>query len=117
MKKRAEKKLLERPVSSDEKRRQLRAEAAHARALEGHNGWDNYETWCVHLWLSNTQHLRENARLLALPGTEAEGAERIKDFIDHLKPDLGATFAADLLNSALDAVNWMELVRAIREES
>lgn len=24
-----------------------------------YNGWSNYETWCVSLWLSNEQHVAE----------------------------------------------------------
>jgi hypothetical protein len=33
-----------------------------APAENRYNGWTNYETWCVHLWLSSEQGTDEQAR-------------------------------------------------------
>jgi hypothetical protein len=101
----------------DDARRERRANAAHARALEGYHGWDNYETWCVHLWICDDPRTYDAARILARPGTEHEAAERLKDYVNEcLVPDLGPSFASKLLGAALSEVNWMEVALAFREE-
>jgi hypothetical protein len=105
-------------ASTTERRRKANAERAQKAALEGYNGWDNYETWCVHLWLDNDQGLQEQAQFLARSqesGTTAE--ERLKTWVEEdLVPDLGASFAADLLGTALSEVNWTEVAEAFRED-
>lgn len=89
-----------------------------------YNGWKNYPTWNVNLWLSNDEGLYRYTLELtteALGDAEAKGvgagrgdvAQRIKTFVvDDLAPDLGASFAADLLGYALDQVDWLEIADA-----
>lgn len=92
-----------------------------------YQGWTNYETWCVGLWIDNDEGTsRERARLVDVAWADAEAdpdrmftqsetalyrlAETLKTWVtDELVPDLGATFAADLLGAALAEVNWREL--------
>jgi hypothetical protein len=101
-----------------------------------YNGWGNYPTWCVNLWLSNEESLYNEARELVsapvdLLGSESSlvyvepdrrrriaAAERLKSWVrDDLAPDLGASFAADLLGYALDDVDWFELADAWLEDA
>ena len=94
-----------------------------------YSGWKNYPTWCVNLWLSNDEGLynetRERARAeLDDTDEDAPQADRIEDargafsrnlkewVCDELAPDLGASFAADLLGYALGEVDWYELAEA-----
>jgi hypothetical protein len=100
-------------------RRQANARLASERALEGYNGYDNYETWCVCLWLDNDEGLQQQAREIvrehnAVPFGAADGLKRW--VTDELLPDLGASFAADLLGAAMSEVNWLEIAKAFREE-
>jgi hypothetical protein len=97
---------------------------------ETYNGWKNYPTWAVNLWLSNdeglyyaTMELVSSQRTMN-PGLEMPGLERqrIADYLKHwvrdeLAPDLGASFAADLLGYALDEVDWYEIADAWIEGS
>ena len=85
------------------------------------NGWSNYPTWAVNLWLSNDEGLYNQARSLvesqrSFQHLERPGLERLrvadylKDWVrNDLAPDLGASFAADLLGYALDEVDWLEI--------
>jgi hypothetical protein len=100
---------------------------------ETYNGWKNYPTWVVNLWLSNDEglYLGALARTRAVledyhPTTAVWSVEESRRFnvADTLKtwvtydltPDLGASFAADLLGYALDQVDWDEVADAWIEQ-
>lgn len=94
-----------------------------------YNGWTNYETWNVALWLDNEQgtseHWGEQAqecydRAKAEPHFSREEraaialAEYLKIELDDDAEANGAVpkltgFYADLLNAALSEVNWLEI--------
>ena len=88
-----------------------------------YNGWKNYPTWAVNLWLSNDEGLYHDTlgRATAyhkdsqVNGTNAVYylSDSLKDWVTNdLAPDLGASFAADLLGYALDCVDWHEIATA-----
>lgn len=104
---------------------------------ERYNGWANYPTWAVNLWLSNDEPLyRETQRIADIMREQAPDDENVRNGIwtvedtakfrlaDHLKtwvtdelaPDLGASFAADLMGYALGEVDWEEIADAWLEE-
>jgi hypothetical protein len=77
-----------------------------------YQGWANYPTWAVNLWLSNDESLyRETLeRASEFKGAPHRLAGCLKDWVsDELAPDLGASFAADLLGYALGEVDWYEI--------
>jgi hypothetical protein len=87
-----------------------------------HNGWTNYETWAVALGLDNEessdQYWRavadETIQLTKRPEERREEAgtalaDRIKDEILDGIPTAITGFYADLLQSALEEVNWLEI--------
>ena len=93
---------------------------------ETFNGWKNYPTWAVNLWLSNDEGLyREALRLTGhtidvnrddedvTPSQRRQVADILKEWVrDDLAPDLGASFSSDLLGYALDCVDWFEIADA-----
>ena len=92
---------------------------------KNYNGWTNYETWLVKLWMDNSEYWEEEARSCmddACP-KEADAAslrnearhdlaERIKEshesYVDEVMPR-PAGFLNDLVNAALSEVNWDEI--------
>lgn len=91
------------------------------------NGWSNWETWNVKLWLDNDQGTYESVREVVRSNVrETEGvasydgtlAEAIKEFCDELTQgdETPASMATDLLRGALGAVNWQEIARAYVDE-
>lgn len=91
-------------------------------ATEKYNGWTNYETWNVALWLDNDQgsqeYWRDAAEQAYRDADKGEDrkwdatcvvADQLKDEINEAAPDLGATCFADLLGAALSEVNWREI--------
>lgn len=94
---------------------------------QGYQGWANYPTWAMNLWLSNDEGLyyaamqitedavagRTGADDFALAEIRSDVADALKEYVTQdLAPDLGATFAADLLGYALGEVDWYELGQA-----
>jgi hypothetical protein len=88
---------------------------------ETYNGWKNYPTWAVNLWLSNDEGLYAGT-LARVEASKGEGRHEVADTLKawvtlDLTPDLGATFAADLLGYALDCVDWYEIAEAWLEDA
>lgn len=80
------------------------------------NGWSNWETWNVKLWLDNEQGTYDDMRQLASISTLDTGelAEAIKDYCEELTQgdEPPASMATDLLRGALSDVNWQEIAAA-----
>ena len=109
-----------------------------------YNGWTNYETWCVKLWLDDDYgiytHVREGAAdtleefterdtdeaTEVRPSVDSEGfirafAEWLKNYLDEMQeeifPDAGASVFTDLINAALSEVNWAEMAESYLEDA
>lgn len=115
---------------------QARINAAAERAKAGYNGWANYETWAVALWIDNEEGTHEQRRDMGHTAVrDAESHENIpkiwtaqqaaryayadalKEWVtDELMPDLGASLAADLLGAALSEVDWSEIAESWLED-
>lgn len=79
-----------------------------------YNGWTNYNTWLVNLWLDNDgskDYWREVAEETTL--TPQGLAEAIQESIEENIPESG--LFADLLNAAMQEVNWLEIAESIEE--
>lgn len=90
---------------------------------EDYQGWSNYETWSVVLILVNNQGDHEYMREIASEAMESSGgdrdtalselADRIKDIIEEGNPlqdaDESKTLYSQLLQGAIDSVNWREV--------
>jgi len=82
-----------------------------------YNGYANYPTWVVHLWLSNTEDTYYEARdLLADSGEAVQGAQELKTWIEDQSPIEAPSMFAELLAWALQAVDWDEVARALGPE-
>jgi hypothetical protein len=93
----------------------------------GYNGYTNYETWAVCLWLDNEEGLYDTARRMAsdtlvetaddslkpTKGELHEAADKLapilKDWLEEMMPEMGANVFSDLLNAAWSEVDWLEV--------
>lgn len=104
---------------------------------KNYNGWTNYETWNVKLWMDNSQGDQEYWNEQAQEAydkangdsnfTRLEQAsfdlreilkEHFENFIQEILENakLQASFVADLLRSALSEVNWQEIAESLLGE-
>ena len=90
----------------------------YKREGQGYNGWVNYETWCVNLWLTNEQGTYFAMREMAKEaGDEYAAAGVIKEWVEEMNPLADdATMFSDMLNAALREVNWNDIARHALEE-
>jgi hypothetical protein len=92
-------------------------------AATNYNGWSNYPTWAVNLWLSNDERLynatRDLVASVVYPENEdriarVDVAEALRDFVQDLANQEyeEASFVQDLLGYALAQVAWFEIADA-----
>ena len=82
-----------------------------------YNGWTNYETWNVALWLDNEQgsHFYFVERAKALDTDAAQLASEIEESVKESAPELGASTYADLLGAVMSSVNWYAIAESFCE--
>lgn len=80
-----------------------------------YQGWENYETWCVALWLNNDHGYYKHITTQARRTNKEDFAEYLKDFVEELLPDLEG-FPADLLTHAVSQVDWFEIAESYYED-
>ena len=93
-----------------------------------YNGWKNYETWLIALWIDNEQRLQEEARMIAryaarknlgddtLPAL-ADGLKQwVEDWHDVYAVSEKGGFVSDLLNAAMSEIDWYELAEHYLED-
>src|SRR5882724_3581539 len=93
------------------------------------NGWFNYETWCVALWMDNEQGSQEfwsEQAAEACEQAEVEEhftkeeraalnlADTLKEHYEEAMPKLEGVFE-DMLGAAFSEVNWMEIAKNLIE--
>ena len=92
-----------------------------------YNGWTNYETWAVALWIDNEegsynywrevcQELLDNSTCETLEERRSDAAsdvaQRLKDEIEEGNPLSGkASLYSDLLQAAISETNWYEIAK------
>ena len=96
-----------------------------------YNGWTNYETWAVKLWIDNEEHFyhywREVAQAVWDQAEEGNHSTRqqnaqyqlcqiLKSEHEDEMPELKGVWA-DLLGAAMQEVDWYEIAQAMIEEA
>ena len=98
-----------------------------------YNGWSNYETWVVNLWLGNDEGSYNTCRALAQRCFEEAVADQVlsrkeracyqlanslKEMIEDGNPLASdASVYADLINASMSEVNWKEIANSFLEET
>ena len=91
------------------------AETAQTVTTE-YNGWSNYETWVVNLWLTNDQRYYEE--LCSIVSSEDDLYDKAEALEDWLRFEYDGEYAsvwADLANHSLTRVNWCEIIENNQE--
>lgn len=90
--------------------------AAETRTDTSYNGWVNYETWVVKLWIDNEQYDQERWLEAAKTAESTRTlADQMKDEYEEATPETVGVWS-DLLSAALGEVNWFEIAEHLQEE-
>ena len=92
-----------------------------------YNGWKNYETWNVALWIDNEQgSYSQRCEMAQEAYNDADGdmddatrnlADSLKDWIEEMNPLASeASLFSDLLGAALSEVDWWEIAENFLED-
>lgn len=83
-----------------------------------YNGWKNYETWVVNLWLTDDgghfmSEIAEGVKDEEHPGLRL--ADILKEQVEDGMPDIDGMYS-DLLSAAIDAVDFDEIGETFMED-
>ncbi len=86
-------------------------------ADETYQGWTNYETWAVSLWINQDEAMYRYLRLIAkLPQLGIDKDKALREWVEGMNPLTDGSMFGDLLGGAIEKVNWTEIMNAAMEE-
>ena len=83
-----------------------------------YNGYTNYQTWVIALWLDNDEYTSELiSDIIKRARSDYDAADQLRDLIEEMNPlaDQASMFT-DILNSALSDVNYLEIIESHKED-
>ena len=82
-----------------------------------YNGYTNYQTWNVQMWIDNDQGLYEYSREIAADLEKPSRiADWLKDYIEDMNPvNDQASMFTDIMGHALASVDWYEIAENLLE--
>jgi hypothetical protein len=91
---------------------------------ERYNGWTNYETWCLNIWIDNDQYLYERkAELIREVSIHYDDKQvyelslLLESMVEELKEGvLEVGLLSDLLGGAIGKINFYELAEHYWED-
>lgn len=83
--------------------------------MGAYNGWTNYETWAVQLWLSATpEHYDASCGISRAFDSPRERAEALERWVHaELAAADSVSLCRDLLDSSLSHVDWLEITESM----
>ena len=105
--------------------------------MDKHNGYTNYETWVINLWISNEEasynYYRDLARNIYNKAWDTKYLSKYEEACRNLAHELEATYQSnmadileksgaentvwsDLIGNALSNVNWHEIAGQLLDE-
>jgi hypothetical protein len=82
-----------------------------------YNGWKNYQSWNMALWIDNDQGLYETVRETVQGMKPHEAEDWLKEFMGDMNPLADqANMYSDLLGHALACVDYQEIIKHYQEE-
>jgi len=82
-----------------------------------YNGWKNYETWAVKLWMDNEEDSYHYWRERAEETKDNYSlSEELKDWMEENFPITTNNIYSDLLSAAISEIDWYEISEALLDE-
>ena len=86
---------------------------------ETYNGWKNYETWLVKLWIDNDREMLVYI-YDSIEDMDVYGASNwIEDLIEESIPEFGGAIGGlfdDLIYASMGRVDWYEIAEVFKDE-
>ena len=86
------------------------------KKLDEVNGWSNYMTWDVALWIDNEVGTYKYWREVAEHMSIYDLAQRLREEIEEEQPEIEASLYTDILGFGLQKVNWYEIAKHLKED-
>lgn len=78
--------------------------------MKPYNGYSNYPTWNVALWIDNEEGLyNQRLEIMQRAGTSYDASKALKTWYEETFPSPETGPQADILGYAMDHVDWLEL--------